>query len=195
MNESCLCVGLALLVLNETKSRRCLPTVIWSFSAPFKGRLASQSQCVHCERKSDRRRIVWKGSRRKSEVRKNEARFSLWQSNLLYSELLMVGGSPDHISRIWSSCSFAFAPNVDQEKEEHLVINHHSLASTITHPSPWPSPNSLNIVCTTCLLPNCISRKIPVITGSQPRMHTRHNDAGAGSGEILGNCVVVMIGN
>ena len=76
-----------------------------------------------------------------------------------------------------------------------LVINHHSLASTITHPSPWHSPNSLNIVCTTCLLPNCISRKIPVITGSQPRMHTRHNDAGAGSGEILGNCVVVMIGN
>ena len=107
----------------------------------------------------------------------------------------LVGGSPDHISRIWSSCSFAFAPNVDQEKEEHLVINHHSLASTITHPSPWHSPNSLNIVCTTCLLPNCISRKIPVITGSQPRMHTRHNDAGAGSGEILGNCVVVMIGN
>ena len=107
----------------------------------------------------------------------------------------LVGGSPDHISRIWSSCSFAFTPNVDQEKEEHLVINHHSLASTITHPSPWPSPNSLNIVCTTCLLPNCISRKIPVITGSQPRMHTRHNDAGAGSGEILGNCVVVMIGN
>ena len=107
----------------------------------------------------------------------------------------LVGGSPDHISRIWSSCSFAFAPNVDQEKEEHLVINHHSLASTITHPSPWHSPNSLNIVCTTCLLPNCISRKIPVITGSQPRMRTRHNDAGAGSGEILGNCVVVMIGN
>ena len=84
------CVALALLVLNETKSRRCLPSVIWSFSAPFKGRLASQSQCVHCQRKSDRRRIVWKGSRRKSEVRKNEARFSLWQSNLLYSELLMV---------------------------------------------------------------------------------------------------------
>ena len=105
--------------------------------------------------------------------------------------VLMVGGSPDHISRIWSSCSFAFTPNVDQEKEEH----HHSLTSTITHPSPWHSPNSLNIVCTTCLLPNCISRKIPVITGSQPRMHTRHNDAGAGSGEILGNCVVVMIGN
>ena len=103
--------------------------------------------------------------------------------------------TPDHISRIWSSCSFAFAPNVDQEKEEHLVINHHSLASTITHPSPWHSPNSLDIVCTTCLLPNCISRKIPVITGSQPRMRTRHNDAGAGSGEILGNCVVVMIGN
>ena len=92
MNESCLCLGLALLVLNETKSRRCLPSVMRSFSAPFKGRLASQSQCVHCERKSDRRRIVWKGSRRKSEVRKNEARFSLWQSNLLSSELLMVGG-------------------------------------------------------------------------------------------------------
>ena len=90
---------------------------------------------------------------------------------------------------------FCVAPNVDQEKEEHLAINHHSLASTITHPSPWHSPNSLDIVCTTCLLPNCISRKIPVITGSQPRMHTRHNDAGAGSGEILGNCVVVMIGN
>ena len=67
MNESCLCVGLALLVLNDTKSRRCLPSVIWSFSASFKGRLASQSQCVHCERKSDRRRIVWKGRRRKSE--------------------------------------------------------------------------------------------------------------------------------
>ena len=93
MNESCLCVALASLTcLDETKSRRCLPSVIWSFSAPFKGRLANQSQCVHCQRKSDRRRIVWKGSRRKSEVRKNEARFSLWQSNLLYSELLMVGG-------------------------------------------------------------------------------------------------------
>ena len=75
MNQSCLCVGVALLVLNETKSRRCLPSVIWSFSAPFKGRLASQSQCVHCQRKSDRRRIVWKGSRRKSEVRKNERAF------------------------------------------------------------------------------------------------------------------------
>ena len=91
-NLVCVCVALALHVFNETKSRRCLPSVIWSFSAPFKGRLASQSQCVHCQRKSDRRRIVWKGSRRKSEVRKNEARFSLWQSNLLYSELLMVGG-------------------------------------------------------------------------------------------------------
>ena len=136
-----------------------------------------------------------KGEQEKKRGEKKWARFSLWQSNLLYSELLMVGGSPDHISRIWSSCSFAFTPNVDQEKEEHLVINHHSLASTITHPSPWHSPNSLDIVCTTCLLPNCISRKIPVITGSQPRMHTRHNDAGAGSGEILGNCVVVMIGN
>ena len=155
----------------------------------------SEPVCSLSEKKATDGGSYERGAGEKARWEKNEARFSLWQSNLLYSELLMVGGSPDHISRIWSSCSFAFTPNVDQEKEEHLVINHHSLASTITHPSPWHSPYSLNIVCTTCLLPNCISRKIPVITGSQPRMHTRHNDAGAGSGEILGNCVVVMIGN